>query len=711
MSVEQNCRENWEFDEDGTCIADSRAFPEHMDCETSTLCFYGSDGNEIPWDAPCELTPTGETRCSGLSLAHARDKTTMGQPRFCVYFVDGSVDADGSNTPFFATDAMIAVLGATNLEIEPCVGEDYCPPDEPIGGARWLTRVLRNKDSGWTMECHDVKQCETSPCDQLVKRSLQVTGGSNCAIEEVHLATVDCPSCFGFNRMVYCGTAFCETKESGNKEIACIGDGPADRARAFDRLFVSLDIRYGEDSVYVDPDTRELLNAMWATLDDHLDQLDAPGHSSYAKYDRPEIMRILHAETFGKARAVEVTVGGTIDGQTFQILLDSVVTATYVALTGDTAQHVVRGLVTSWNGAEEPITAYEYEGFVLLVHDVNGETFTITVNVPGGGAVFYKTVADVEDEDPPVQGSTDYYPAYDGVDIPVKLVGSSTGAVYSEVATLTLQKVNASIYLIPESHNDSEAARITASGVFNVCVRVKRDAEASGPIAWLNEGDPFDLRVGTGTQHLREKILAIGPSGERVWRQPDDTPEEGVWHFWEALKATQLLSRGPNTFEDTCSAMTCCDFLHTLNGLILYGRTNDNTGLADRFKITRCIISGTLSGETFKISLANYGPPVVIAEHVDTTGNIIDTLEALVTQWNVSANEWAQNITASVDGSAVKLIPDTFTVPKYDVELNAPGGSANFTASVELFTILPQYFEGSIMLTLPDSLASLGCGC
>lgn len=94
-------------------------------------------------------------------------------------------------------------------------------------------------------------------------------------------------------------------------------------------------------------------------------------------------------------------------------------------------------------------------------------------------------------------------------------------------------------------------------------------------------------------------------------------------------------------------------------------------------KVIHLTVGGTLSGETFQILVGGQ----VIAEHVDGTGTIADTVAALVSAWNSSTDAWATGVTASDSSPDVVLTAD---VPgwDFDVTINTPGGSATFSKAV-----------------------------
>lgn len=109
-------------------------------------------------------------------------------------------------------------------------------------------------------------------------------------------------------------------------------------------------------------------------------------------------------------------------------------------------------------------------------------------------------------------------------------------------------------------------------------------------------------------------------------------------------------------------------------------------------QITTTTVGGTLSGETFTISVGG----VLIATHTDSTGTISDTVAALVASWNLSTHPWATGVTATDVSPLVTLTASTPGVP-FDVDLNTPGGSATFAEAT------PTANTGPSVLNLADN--------
>lgn len=809
-----------------TCIDASRAFNPGEGCETNRLCYYESP-IFIPYDAPCALTGNTigphATRCTGMDGPGSRPPTLNYHPLVCVWPLEDEFDADGDIQPWMSLDVLKSFLNSpVQLQYDACVPEDFCTGvGEPL--SHWVSRIAVYDGQGWRLWCTDVLHCAEPPCDQTQLRQLAPLypdGNGYISFVEFLLGSHS-PYCFGGLADHHCFRAYCGHEDP--KLTSCIGDVEPKRARALDRLYLTADWKYGDGCHFLDSTQIEYLNAMWSTLADQLDQLDAPGHQPFLQYGSNAVSRWVHNETFGVTRVIEISVGGTIDEQTFTITMNSQIVASYVAQVGDTYRDVVNALVVSWNNSpyKDSVDAYEFDDYLILQHQVTGETFTVELNEPGEGATFTQQELKSATQDPAVQGTAIYYPSYDEEDIPITCRGSASGYRYTCSATLTIQKVGIVFNLHVEKGVSGTGAlyRVIADGVVRVWVRVKLDSgaysapeairvdvggtidnqlftismnetvvasytaeegdtysdvvnalidswNASGdkgeidasrksgyiilrhrkggveftvelntpgegatftqqdyvitpPYEFLNPSDPFDLTIkdpNNPTQpHPREKILAVGPNGERIWRQEDTTPETGAMHYWRALKTDKHNSMGPDDFEEVCDAPAlCCGVLHAINDVVISGETNDNTGLEDiRFRTVRLTVGGTLNGETFEVWVRRPGNNFVkICEFTDTSHDPSDVATAIAQQWNASENEWTTTITASADGAVVSLVPDYLDHPNTDIWQNSPGGSATFEWEQDEFVILPQEYEGDVSFTVPGITTNdYGCQC
>jgi hypothetical protein len=95
------------------------------------------------------------------------------------------------------------------------------------------------------------------------------------------------------------------------------------------------------------------------------------------------------------AQVDTVVVGGTINGETFQIKIGGVVIAQFVD-TANTIAGVVAGLVSAFNASTHTyasglITATDASPNVVLTSDIPGLAFEITLNTPGGSATFTRS--------------------------------------------------------------------------------------------------------------------------------------------------------------------------------------------------------------------------------------------------------------------------------------------------------------------------------
>jgi len=88
-------------------------------------------------------------------------------------------------------------------------------------------------------------------------------------------------------------------------------------------------------------------------------------------------------------------------------------------------------------------------------------------------------------------------------------------------------------------------------------------------------------------------------------------------------------------------------------------------------QVTTVTVGGTLSGETFTISVNG----VIIATHTDATTVIAATVAALVAAWNASTHPYATGITAAAASPSLTLTGDVAEVP-FTITLNTSGGSA-----------------------------------
>ncbi len=110
------------------------------------------------------------------------------------------------------------------------------------------------------------------------------------------------------------------------------------------------------------------------------------------------------------AQQSQLTVGGTLAGETFQILVNGIVMAEHTDSTTVIAD-TVAALVSAWNASTHPyctsVTAADASPNINLTSDVAGMPFTVTVNTPGGSATFTKQTDPVDNGGPNVWDDPD----------------------------------------------------------------------------------------------------------------------------------------------------------------------------------------------------------------------------------------------------------------------------------------------------------------
>lgn len=98
------------------------------------------------------------------------------------------------------------------------------------------------------------------------------------------------------------------------------------------------------------------------------------------------------------AQVTDVTVGGTLSGETFAITVGGVTIATTAAVSDDKSL-TAKALLAQWNASEHPYAAYvtctdltsTVAGKIRFTSDVAGMPFALTLNTPGGSATFGQT--------------------------------------------------------------------------------------------------------------------------------------------------------------------------------------------------------------------------------------------------------------------------------------------------------------------------------
>ena len=105
-------------------------------------------------------------------------------------------------------------------------------------------------------------------------------------------------------------------------------------------------------------------------------------------------------------------------------------------------------------------------------------------------------------------------------------------------------------------------------------------------------------------------------------------------------------------------------------------------------QLTTVTVGGTLSGETFTISVNG----VDIASHTDADTVIATTVADLVSDWNASTHPYATGITAADTSPSLTLTGDTAGVP-FTVTLNTPGGAATFNQAETTSATGPNHYN------------------
>jgi hypothetical protein len=106
-------------------------------------------------------------------------------------------------------------------------------------------------------------------------------------------------------------------------------------------------------------------------------------------------------------------------------------------------------------------------------------------------------------------------------------------------------------------------------------------------------------------------------------------------------------------------------------------------------QVTTVTVGGTLSGETFTISVGG----VAIATHTDSDTLIASAKAALIAAWNASTHPYATGVTASAGGTGeVVLTADVAGVP-FVVTLNTPGGSATLGQTATTASAGPNHWD------------------
>lgn len=96
------------------------------------------------------------------------------------------------------------------------------------------------------------------------------------------------------------------------------------------------------------------------------------------------------------AKVVNLTVGGTLAGETFTVSVGGVIIASHTDTT-TVISDTVAALVSQWNSSAHPyatdITANDSSPDMVLTSEKNGMDFEVTINTPGGSATFGQATA------------------------------------------------------------------------------------------------------------------------------------------------------------------------------------------------------------------------------------------------------------------------------------------------------------------------------
>lgn len=471
-------------------------------CAVDLLCYYGNAGGVSDWppQTNCSINVFDTKRCGALHPVPA--SAPLFRPYVCLHKENGTMFAGQDAQPWFPTNDFYAfkeflvdagVSASIEISIQSCAPEDYCPGG---GGQNWVSRWFTFDHTGYQFNCNEVEQCPDGNCDQYVRKPVFMELG-RIGVGFFRVYTSIAPDC-GMGLMdAYCFIAFCGAVP--DKARSCVGDVDDDQARIYDRIYMTTDARFsdrnapGEEYPQRNPYKTELLNAMFATFNDLVEQIDAPGHNPLQDYTASSLNLWTHSETL----------------------------------------------------------------------------------------------------DAPVKGHASYYPAYEGIAIPISvrsLVGSPVlpAELWFKNVIVTLRMSGETRSAYPDAGSEM---RVTAHIEFTIGLRVKLLAGAytadpdTGKYDFLNPDDPYDLRIeepaAPGIEYIGTRMIAMGPNREDVPMQLLTDPEQAHYVHWEGLLASRNISQGPHTWNnDTIGGgNSCCALINWINYYVfIYGRTDDNTG-------------------------------------------------------------------------------------------------------------------------------------
>lgn len=278
------------------CFDSAIGFSSATGCDFDVVCFYGSPAG-IPNSAPCVLNDSDSTRCNGVTGGPAH--VVSNQPGFCVNLTNGNTFADLSDGGWVATRGDVQWFlrdRSMTFQIEPCTPRNYCTSGN--FWLKWLTRIFIRDTSGWRMQCNEIERCTDRPCNQLVRKDIDVTLIGPIGITHLGFAMLSTPLCW-FQADMYCFVRSCP-----ETEVDCEGTGRPGFVDAVNEPLFSSSARLstrnadGQEYPYSSRQAfrTQLVNAAWDEMDDFSDRLDMPGHGASNRYDSASLGNWAHSE-------------------------------------------------------------------------------------------------------------------------------------------------------------------------------------------------------------------------------------------------------------------------------------------------------------------------------------------------------------------------------------------------------------------------------
>lgn len=592
--------------------------------------------------APCLLTANSVganvTRCesSSAGVAPTRNPSAAEQMPFCIYFHEGTTDAEGNTDPFTPREHYAGFLARDiNFEISPCApsapSTDVCSSGPtPI----WLCRMLfaAERDSGWRIQCNAVEACasgEGGSCDQLARRLFGMSLGLNGRMAFAHFtAGSDKPVCF------HLVDFFCYTDACANTVppvFVCDENGFAQQLNI---LFVNTNVRYSTDNdafPHRNPKQVELLNAVWAKVNELVTALT---HRSDMDYDNPNMatwtasLQTENVPIVGSAAAYPeydgVPIPITCKGMVTGVELPAQLTLQYVNLTanihvekdgGDGTYRVTadarinagvrvellpEAYDVEWplnllSPPAEPNEPFEFstqsEVFTGIGQGWNhAAIFELTAPPPAIGPVSFTIIGlgDFGDENefaelwvgpsPGNEKQSTFWDDAEGQQCPVESRHEVSMSAEDWNALLTDGNARVKVGFSTEVQYDINCDGFPSRVQIFLTYQAREESDG---------GNTFDLRVADpddpGAEHPNERLIPIGPNGERVphqLREPrsGEYPSIAANQQWNGLKTSQLWSIGPNEFVPVPDTFACSGAYNSINNLVIFGKTTDNTG-------------------------------------------------------------------------------------------------------------------------------------